>query len=424
MLETAETRERAVLVGVDRGSVEWPLEDSLDELERLADTAGADTVARLSQRLTSPNPRTFIGTGKVREVADAIRDTSADVVIFDDELTPSQQANLERELGRDVKVIDRTALILDIFALSATSREGRLEVRLAQNLYLYPRLRGMWAHLASNRMGGGVGSRFGEGESQLEVDRRLVRKRITRLRRELAQLATTRGTQRKERATSGIFRVALAGYTNAGKSSLLNALCGSCESAAENRLFATLDSTTRRIELDGGVPVTVTDTVGFIQKLPHTLVEAFRSTLDEVRDADLVVIVCDAASPMRDSQLASVRDVLDEIGAAEVPSIIVDNKIDLVDAAGRARLAASPESPQLISAATGEGIDGLAAAISERALESSTHLRVLVPYAQGSLVELAHASCSVVSEEYAADGVQLELLCPRPLVHRFAPFAL
>ena len=211
-----ERRERAVLVGVDRPGSTWPLASSLAELERLVDTAGADVVASTTQKLDAPNPRTFVGTGKADEVAELARAHAADLVVFDDELTPSQQANLEKAMGRDVKVIDRTALILDIFALHATSKEGRLQVRLAQNEYLLPRLRGMWAHLASNRMGGGVGSRFGEGESQLEVDRRMVRKRITSIKRELKHLAEVRAVQRESRYESGMFKVALAGYTNAG----------------------------------------------------------------------------------------------------------------------------------------------------------------------------------------------------------------
>ena len=279
-----QRRERAVIVGVDRPGLEWPLESSLAELDRLADTAGADVVASTTQRLDAPNPRTFVGSGKAVEIADLARSCEADLVIFDDELTPSQQANLEKIMDKSVKVIDRTALILDIFALHATSKEGRLQVRLAQNQYLYPRLRGMWAHLASNRMGGGVGSRFGEGESQLEVDRRMVRKRITSIRRELAHLSEVRSLQRENRYGSGMFKVSLAGYTNAGKSSLINRLTGA-DVLSYDKLFATLDSTTRKFSLPEGREVTVTDTVGFIQKLPTTLVEAFRSTLDALAGA-------------------------------------------------------------------------------------------------------------------------------------------
>ena len=312
-----ERRERAVLVGVERPGLPWPLESSLAELERLADTAGADVVATTTQRLDAPNPRTFVGTGKADEIAELARSHEADLVIFDDELTPSQQANLEKVMDKSVKVIDRTALILDIFALHATSKEGRLQVRLAQNQYLYPRLRGMWAHLASNRMGGGVGSRFGEGESQLEVDRRMVRKRITSIRRELEHLSDVRSLQRESRYGSGMFKVALAGYTNAGKSSLINRLTGA-DVLSYDKLFATLDSTTRKFELPEGREVTVTDTVGFIQKLPTTLVEAFKSTLDEITGADLILHVIDASSPEFEGQIEAVCEVLDQLGAQSI----------------------------------------------------------------------------------------------------------
>ena len=322
-----ERRERAVLVGVERPGLPWPLESSLAELERLADTAGADVVATTTQRLDAPNPRTFVGTGKADEIAELARSHEADLVIFDDELTPSQQANLEKVMDKSVKVIDRTALILDIFALHATSKEGRLQVRLAQNQYLYPRLRGMWAHLASNRMGGGVGSRFGEGESQLEVDRRMVRKRITSIRRELERLSDVRSLQRESRYGSGMFKVALAGYTNAGKSSLINRLTGA-DVLSYDKLFATLDSTTRKFELPEGREVTVTDTVGFIRKLPHQLVESFKSTLDEVREADLLLHVVDISHPSFEEQIAVVKQTLQEIGAGDKPVFLIFNKID------------------------------------------------------------------------------------------------
>ncbi|MBQ1449080.1 MAG: GTPase HflX, partial [Coriobacteriales bacterium] len=313
MFDTDEVKEKAILVGIDRGQTDWPVEESLAELENLAVTAGAEVVATVSQRISSPNPRTFIGAGKADEIAALALELDADIVIFDDELTPSQQSNLERVL-RSVKVIDRTALILDIFALHATTREGRLQVRLAQNEYLYPRLRGMWAHLASNRMGGGVGSRFGEGESQLEVDRRIVRKRISSIRRELKDLARTRDIQRKSRTNSLVFRIALAGYTNAGKSSLLNRLTDSAV-LAYDKLFATLDATTRKLTFPDGRTVTLTDTVGFIQKLPTNLVEAFRSTLDEISEADLILQVTDASASQRDAQMHAVHEVIELIGA-------------------------------------------------------------------------------------------------------------
>ena len=353
-----ERRERAVLVGVERPGLPWPLESSLAELERLADTAGADVVATTTQRLDAPNPRTFVGTGKADEIAELARSHEADLVIFDDELTPSQQANLEKVMDKSVKVIDRTALILDIFALHATSKEGRLQVRLAQNQYLYPRLRGMWAHLASNRMGGGVGSRFGEGESQLEVDRRMVRKRITSIRRELERLSDVRSLQRESRYGSGMFKVALAGYTNAGKSSLINRLTGA-DVLSYDKLFATLDSTTRKFELPEGREVTVTDTVGFIQKLPTTLVEAFKSTLDEITGADLILHVIDASSPEFEGQIEAVCEVLDQIGAQSIPTIATFNKCDLLDAETLAGLKRRYPSARFVSARSGEGIEGL-----------------------------------------------------------------
>ncbi len=350
-----ERREKAVLVGVDRPGASWPLASSLAELERLVDTAGADVAAVTTQKLDAPNPRTFVGSGKAEEVAELARAHAADLVVFDDELTPSQQSNLEKVVGKEVKVIDRTALILDIFALHATSKEGRLQVRLAQNEYLLPRLRGMWAHLASNRMGGGVGSRFGEGESQLEVDRRMVRKRITSIKRELKHLAEVRAIQRESRYESGMFKVALAGYTNAGKSSLLNRLTNA-DVLAYDKLFATLDSTTRKFELPEGREITVTDTVGFIQKLPTTLIEAFKSTLDEITGADLVLHVVDASSDEYEAQIAAVEDVLGQIEAQDLLRVLVFNKCDLLDEEHFDALKARHPQAQFVSAATGEGI--------------------------------------------------------------------
>ena len=325
--DTAEEPEHALLVGVEFPQSEWPLQETLAELGRLADTAGALPVGQITQKLATPNPATFIGSGKARELAELCRSLDVDVVIFDDELTPSQQSNLEKCVDRDVKIIDRTALILDIFALHAHTREGRLQVRLAQNQYLLPRLRGMWAHLASNRMGGGVGSRFGEGESQLEVDRRLVRKRITSIKRELAELDRNRSLQRQSRSASGMVRIALAGYTNAGKSSLLNRLTDAGV-LSYDKLFATLDSTTRKLTLPEGREVTLTDTVGFIQKLPTTLVESFKSTLEEIREADAILHIVDASATEYEHQIAAVEEVLDQIDAAHINRVTVFNKID------------------------------------------------------------------------------------------------
>lgn len=411
-----ERRERAILVGVERPGQKGLVDSSLDELERLANTAGADVVGRTTQKLEAPNPRTFIGSGKVEEIDELCRANSADIIIFDDELSPSQQSNLEKSVDKRLKVIDRTALILDIFALHATSREGRLQVRLAQNQYLLPRLRGMWAHLASNRMGGGVGSRFGEGESQLEVDRRMVRKRITSIKRELQRLSDVRAVQRESRYQSGMFKVSLAGYTNAGKSSLLNRLTNAGV-LSYDKLFATLDSTTRKFELPEGREITITDTVGFIRKLPTTLVEAFKSTLDEITGSDLILHVVDASSPEFEAQIEAVNEVLDQIEAQKLPIVLVFNKCDVLDRETREGLQSRFASAQFVSAATGEGIDALVSRIAAAASASDQHIRVLIPYSQGSLVSLAHERCRILSETHEANGTQITMLVP----HAFAP---
>lgn len=406
--EIEEVRERAVLVGIDRGDAAWPVSESLAELERLANTAGADVVATASQKLDAPNARTFIGSGKAEEVADLCRSFAADVVIFDDELTPSQQTNLEKIVPRDVKVIDRTALILDIFALHAATKEGRLQVRLAQNQYLLPRLRGMWAHLASNRMGGGVGSRFGEGESQLEVDRRMVRKRITSIKRELKQLSEVRALQRESRYKSGMFKVSLAGYTNAGKSSLLNALTDAGV-LSYDKLFATLDSTTRKFVLPEGREITLTDTVGFIQKLPHNLVEAFKSTLDEISGADLILHVIDASSPEREAQMRSVEEVLGQIGAQDIKRVEVFNKVDLLDEGELCALANRHHDAIAVSALTQAGIDDLVRRIAVVASAHDRLVRVLVPYDRGDLVSIAHERALIVREEHGESGTRIDM---------------
>lgn len=423
---TEEHPERAILVGIDRGNSDWPFEESIAELERLANTAGAEVVHVMHQRLDAPNPRTFIGAGKAEELAARVKELDADVVILDDELSPSQQSNLERLVGKPVKVIDRTALILDIFALHATSKEGRLQVKLAQNQYLYPRLRGMWSHLAAHRMGGGVGSRFGEGESQLEVDRRLVRKRIERIRKSLAALEKSRDTQRKHRNASGVFRVALAGYTNAGKSSLMNALTAA-DVLVYDKLFATLDSTTRMLELPDSTKVTLTDTVGFIQKLPHNLVEAFHSTLDEIREADLVLLVVDAASSQRTAQLKAVQDVLGQIGASDIPVRIVLNKIDVLELESPDelnRLRRLHPDASFLSAKTGEGIEELLGELMAEVRSRNTSLHVCIPYDQGRYVTIAHEQANVEYESYEADGIYMKVSIPKNLEKQFRKFEM
>ena len=421
--DTAEEPEHALLVGVEFPQSEWPLQETLAELGRLADTAGALPVGQITQKLATPNPATFIGSGKARELAELCRSLDVDVVIFDDELTPSQQSNLEKCVDRDVKIIDRTALILDIFALHAHTREGRLQVRLAQNQYLLPRLRGMWAHLASNRMGGGVGSRFGEGESQLEVDRRLVRKRITSIKRELAELDRNRSLQRQSRSASGMVLIALAGYTNAGKSSLLNRLTDAGV-LSYDKLFATLDSTTRKLTLPEGREVTLTDTVGFIQKLPTTLVESFKSTLEEIREADAILHIVDASATEYEHQIAAVEKVLDQIDAAHINRVTVFNKIDALTEDEEAALKARYPHALFISARTGQGVDGLIDQLVRLSAAQDTHLTVRIPYDRGDLVSLAHQRCFISREAYEPDGTVIQMRVPSTFAPTFKPFVV
>jgi GTP-binding protein HflX len=416
--------DRAILVGVDRGdrSGDWDVDDSLAELERLADTAGAVIVGTVTQKLDRPHPRTFIGAGKADEVAELARTAGATVVIFDDDLTPSQQANLEDSVDKEkVRILDRTALILDIFALHASSREGKLQVELAQLEYVLPRLRGMWGHLMAERLGGGRGARFGAGESQLESDRRLTRRRIADLRRDLKHVAGERHLQRKSRARSGVFRVALVGYTSAGKSTLLRALTGADVYVAD-RLFATLDATTRTVDLAEGRKVTLTDTVGFINKLPHSLVEAFKSTLDEVREADLLLHVVDASHPMAAEQMAAVAEVLGELDAAAKPQVRVYNKADLLAADDRRMLMSRAPGSVLVSAATGEGMEGLRERIATEAARGASTMEMLFPYDRGDMVGYAHEHAQIVTEEHVIEGTRIVAQVPARLRERFVPF--
>jgi len=401
---TAPVAERAILVGVDFGRGDWPIEESLDELGRLAETDGAVVVMRVTQKLDAPVPRTFIGSGKAQEIVTYVHNLNADIVIFDDELSPSQQANLERIIGEPTKVIDRTALILDIFGRHAKTREGRLQVQLAQLQYLYPRLRGMWSHLAGNSTRGGIGSRFGMGESQLEVDRRLIRNRISTLRKQLQELDTRRSVQSKARWDSGVYRVALVGYTNAGKSTLLNRLTGSSV-YAKDELFATLDPTTRALTLEEGRKITLTDTVGFIQKLPTTLVESFKSTLAEVTAADLVICVVDASDPKADREIAAVSQVLGQIGADKIPMVTAYNKCDLLDQEALGDLMRLHPGAETISALEGKGLAGLLYRIAKEASDGDTTLTVLIPYGKGLLMSMVHERCQVISERYKQEGL-------------------
>ena len=401
---TEPERERAILVGIDRPNLAWPVEESLAELARLADTDGADVVDTFVQRMAKPVPKTYIGSGKAQEIADVARAEEVDVIIFDDELSPSQQANLEKIAGNDIKVIDRTALILDIFGRHATTHEGRLQVQLAQNQYLLPRLRGMWSHLVKEQTRGGIGSRFGQGESQLEVDRRMVRKRISTLTAELDKLGRRRNTQSKSRWASGVYRVALVGYTNAGKSTLLNALTDS-EVYVRDELFATLDPTTRTLDLEEGRKITITDTVGFIQKLPTMLVEAFKSTLAEVIAADLILLVVDSSDPNAEKEIQTVEEILADIGAADIRRVTVYNKCDLLTDDERRALQITHPDAETISALNHEGLRGLLYRIAREASKDDVSMTCVIPYEKGMLANMVHERCQVMREQYTQEGL-------------------
>ena len=375
--------ERAFLIAVDTGSdVGWPAEDSLQELASLARTAGAEVVGAEWQQRRHPDPDTYIGAGKAQELLAAKVETGFTVLIADDELSPTQQRGLEEVLG--VKVIDRSRLILDIFALHARTREGRLQVELAQLEYQLPRLTKLWTHLS--RTGGGIGTR-GPGESQLETDRRLIRDRISVMKARVDQVRRSRETGAKSRTTRGEPTVAIVGYTNAGKSTLLNSLVGSSVVLAEDRLFATLDPTSRRVRLPGGLHAIVTDTVGFIHKLPHQLVDAFRATLEEVSRADLLLEVVDASDHHALEHRATVQVVLDELGAAEKPRIIAANKIDAAQMHPR-EIDASALG---VSAATGLGLGPLRSALEEALQRQGTPVDLRLPYTAVGEVEAIRA---------------------------------
>ena len=390
-------RERIVLVGVTMaGQSENETTASLDELEQLVDTAGADALDRIVQRRDRPDPSTFVGSGKVQEILDSSLAIDADTVVFDDELSPGQQFNLERSLKRTA--LDRTAVILDIFAQHATSAEGKAQVELAQLRYRLPRLRGKKDF---SQQGGGIGTR-GPGETQLEVDRRRLLRRMHKLERDLADISARRTNQRKARHRSPYRTVSIVGYTNAGKSSLLRRLTGA-EVRVEDRLFATLDPTTRRLQLPGGEQILLTDTVGFIKKLPHQLVEAFKSTLEVSSGADLLVHVVDGAGPDPMGHIDAVRDVLTEIDAEEIPQLIVFNKADLADDIDH--LVHQNPGSVGVSAVTGQGVEDLLVAIGD-ALRARTELyRLFIPWSRGDVLAAAHREGEVVSEDSGDDGM-------------------
>ena len=418
--------ERVVLVGVYTEGTLDDAETSLRELAALAETAGSQVLDGLVQRRDRPDPATYIGSGKAREVRDVVVSTGADTVICDGELTPGQLIQLENVVR--VKVIDRTALILDIFAQHAKSREGKSQVQLAQMQYMLPRLRG-WGESMSRQAGGRVGSQGGgigtrgPGETKIETDRRRIRTKMARLRRDLQSMGTARDTMRAERRRGQVPSVAITGYTNAGKSSLLNRLTGASV-LVEDALFATLDPTVRQATTPDGRQYTLTDTVGFVRHLPHQLVEAFRSTLEEVSDADLVLHVVDGSHEDPEGQISAVREVLREIGAADVPEIVVVNKADAADPLVLARLVRHEPHSVVVSARTGQGLPELRTAIEADLPRPRVEVRAVVPYDRGDLVSRAHRTGIVLSQEHTPDGTLLHARVSAPLAAELAPFAL
>ena len=395
-------RERIVLVGVTLGGhTDEDTEEGLDELSLLVDTAGADEAARLTQRRDTPDSAFYIGKGKVEELKEVCLAIDADTVVFDNELTPGQQYNLERVLGRTA--LDRTAVILDIFAQNAHTQEGKAQVELAMLRYRLPRLR-RGAKAGLSQQGGGIGTR-GPGETRLETDRRRIMRRIEKLEQDLKGLSRTRHTQRKSRGRSGLASVVIVGYTNAGKSTLLNALT-QAGVLVENRLFATLDPTTRRLALPGGEPVLVTDTVGFIRQLPHGLIESFKSTLEVAAEADLLVHVVDGSATHPDEQMTAVREVLAEIGADQVPEFIVFNKADKLEDFG-AQLVEAHHGAVAVSALKNQGLDVLLRKLADRMRSITQVTDLVVPFERGDILASIHREGEVVLSQDHPDGMHI-----------------
>ena len=399
--------ERVVLVSVWTSGTQEDADNAMAELKLLAETAGSEVLEALVQRRSQPDPATYIGRGKVEEVADVVRATGADTVICDGELQPAQLRNLEDRIK--VKVVDRTALILDIFASHAKSAEGKAQVELAQLQYLKQRLRGWGGNLsrqAGRAAGGaGIGGR-GPGETKLETDRRRIHHRIAQLRRRLREMDVTREGKRAERRRNRVPSVAIVGYTNAGKSSLLNRLTGAGV-LVEDALFATLDPTTRRTETRDGRVFTLTDTVGFVRHLPHDLVEAFRSTLEESTTADLLLHVVDASDPDPEGQIAAVRQVLAEIGASDVPELLVCNKADRADATTLLALRAGHPGCVVVSARTGHGLEELADAVEARLPNPEVWVETLIPYSRGDLMDRIHRTGTIETLEHTGEGTKV-----------------
>ena len=412
-MSTQRAAQRAVCIAAA------PTPPDLAELTELLRTAGVAVVGELVQLREQPHPASYLGSGKLTELTDLVRSLDANVVACDDELTPRQERALEAALG--VAVIDRTAVILDIFARHANSSEGKLQVELAQLEYNLARMRGLWTHL--ERLGGGVGTR-GPGEAQIETDRRLARNRIATLRRRLVAVQGARDVMRRERERSQVPQIALAGYTNAGKSSLLRALTGAEVSVAD-RLFHTLDPTTRLLETSGR-DYLLTDTVGFIRKLPHQLVDAFAATLEETRRASLVIHVVDASAPPDDLEemMHAVEDVLEEIGAGDLPRLLALNKADLLDEEARALAWSGRRDALLVSAQTGEGLDELRERIDATFVRALEPVELLLPYSEGSRLAELHELAGELHREDTDEGVRVTALLPAAVAARFAAFAV
>ncbi len=414
--------ERAILVGLSAESMDErdrSTDESMDELEALLSTAGGICCGKMLQQKKTPDPRSYIGSGKVSELKELLKAQECSLAVFDNELSPSQTRALEDDLG--VHVVDRTQLILDIFAKRARTREGRLQVELAQYKYLLPRLTGMWTHLVRQTASGGsspIGTR-GPGETQLETDRRHIRRKIQKLTEELDEVRRIRSTQRRQREKNGISVVALVGYTNAGKSTLLNRLTDS-DVPANNRLFDTLDTTTRRLTLAPGQEVLLSDTVGFIRKLPHNLVEAFKATLEELKYADVLLHVIDVSNSEYELQADVVRRLIYELGASETPCIEVYNKADVYPHPG---LIPAGENKVSISAKTGEGTDRLISMIGEVLGKGRKHLMLKIPYSDGAITELLHREAEVLSLEYGEGGIEAEVIIKPELWGRVKPYA-
>jgi GTP-binding protein HflX len=414
---------------LEKGEPLLSASDSLDELASLSDTAGLVVVGRAVQRLKHPNSATYIGQGKLAEVKTLANELDADVILFDDELLPRHQRELEKAFGDEVRVLDRTALILDIFAMHARTREGKLQVELAQLEYRLPRLTRMWTHLARQAGGraggsvGGVGLR-GPGETQLEVDRREIGRRISKVKSELESVRAHRGRHRAKRRQTELQVVAIVGYTNSGKSTLLNRLSGSDVLSAD-MLFATLDPTTRRVDVPGGREVLFTDTVGFIQKLPPDIVVAFRATLEEIIGADMLVHVVDATHPHVRAQIESVMDILAELEVDHLPTIVALNKIDLLGD-GEMPLQDEPLPGVVVpvSALTGEGMTSLLLAIEALMERQLKPITVMLPYKRGDLLSLFHERGQVGSENHTADGITVHGRLPHRLIPYFEDYQL